>query len=406
MAGRPPKPEIRSENVRGAKYLKSIMKLLRPLRNHKNCHNRTLHYDEFIAYSLLYFFNPIVTSLRGLSQMSKLELVGKKFKLPRFAASTFSEASRVFDPTPLVPLLAALADEARDAGVDVRLTALAREPIAVDGTLIRAVPKMAWATWCDDFNRAAKAHVQFSLLKGVPTAATVTEGNASERRVLLDSLAGGKFYIFDRGYVQYALLAAIVAAGSSFLGRMKANCAYEVVAERPLSAEARARGVVRDLEVTLGSANRAALRGKTVRLVEVHVTDADAVLGQPRRRPKMDSKTKTHRTTKTEHTLLLATDDLALDAGFIADLYQHRWQIELFFRWFKTVLKADYLISQSQNGLTLVVYCGLIASLLVALWTSRKPTKRTYEMFCFYLSGWATEDEVEAHIEGLAKNDG
>ncbi len=48
---------------------------------------------------------------------------------------------------------------------------------------------------------------------------------------------------------------------------------------------------------------------------------------------------------------------------------------------------------------------GTVASLLISLWTGRKPTKRTLEMVCFYLSGWADEEELLAHIEGLKKHD-
>ena len=48
-----------------------------------------------------------------------------------------------------------------------------------------------------------------------------------------------------------------------------------------------------------------------------------------------------------------------------------------------------------------MVYCGPIASLLITLWTRRKPTKRTYEMLCLYLMGWADEDEMEAHVAKL-----
>ena len=43
----------------------------------------------------------------------------------------------------------------------------------------------------------------------------------------------------------------------------------------------------------------------------------------------------------------------------------------------------------------------LIASLLISLWVGRAPTKRTYEMLCFYLSGWASEAELIAHIDRL-----
>jgi hypothetical protein len=44
---------------------------------------------------------------------------------------------------------------------------------------------------------------------------------------------------------------------------------------------------------------------------------------------------------------------------------------------------------------------GIIASLLLSLWLGKKPTKRTYEMFCLYFAGWATEEEGAAHIAKL-----
>jgi len=47
--------------------------------------------------------------------------------------------------------------------------------------------------------------------------------------------------------------------------------------------------------------------------------------------------------------------------------------------------------------------------MLIALWTSRKPTKptkrtkRTFAMICFYICGLASEDELMPHIEKLKK---
>ncbi len=45
----------------------------------------------------------------------------------------------------------------------------------------------------------------------------------------------------------------------------------------------------------------------------------------------------------------------------------------------------------------------LIACMLIALWTGRKPTKRTFEMICFSFCGLAVEDDLMAHIEKLKK---
>ena len=39
--------------------------------------------------------------------------------------------------------------------------------------------------------------------------------------------------------------------------------------------------------------------------------------------------------------------------------------------------------------------------LVIALWTGRKPTKRTHEMVCFHMMGWATTEEIEAHLAKL-----
>ena len=398
--GPEPRPKLRSRDIRGAKYLASAIDLLRPLHDHKACPNRNLHYDEYVAYLLLYFLNPIVTSLRGLQQVSTLEKVREKLHLPRFSLGSFSEARNVFDPSLLEPIIQALVANVGDAGLDPRLSALDLAAVAVDGTVLRALPKMIWALWRDGQHRAAKVHLEFSLLQQAPVQATVTDANASEGRTLRGMLEAGKLYVLDRGYADYALLAAIADAASSFLVRLRTNAVYETLEERPVDEAARALGVEFDRVVRLGCQGSPELHDRQVRLVQLRVADLNALVGRPRP-PRVDRKTKAYRTAKTAHVLLLATDRLDLVAALVADLYRWRWQIELFFRWFKTILRADRLISLSPNGLTLVIYCGLIASLLITLWTGRKPTKRTYEMICLYLLGWASAEEVEAHIAKL-----
>jgi hypothetical protein len=86
-------------------------------------------------------------------------------------------------------------------------------------------------------------------------------------------------------------------------------------------------------------------------------------------------------------------------------LYEHRWQIEIFFRMFKHLLGCRHLLSHCQNGIELQVYTAIIACLLITLFTGRKPTQRTYEMLAWYLAGWADQDELEAHIAKLKKQD-
>ena len=41
---------------------------------------------------------------------------------------------------------------------------------------------------------------------------------------------------------------------------------------------------------------------------------------------------------------------------------------------------------------------AIIAYMLISLWTGRKPTLRTYEMVCWYFTGMADLEELQAHI--------
>ena len=52
------------------------------------------------------------------------------------------------------------------------------------------------------------------------------------------------------------------------------------------------------------------------------------------------------------------------------------------------------------------MYCALIASVLLAGMSGRKPDKRTWEMFCHYFSGWATFEELQQHLEKMKADTG
>jgi len=104
-------------------------------------------------------------------------------------------------------------------------------------------------------------------------------------------------------------------------------------------------------------------------------------------------------------TILIVTDRLDLPADVVALLYRRRWQLEIFFRFFKHVLGCRSLLSTAKNGIELETYVAIIACLLIALWTGRKPTLSTYRMLCWYFSGWADEEELLRHIGKLHRQD-
>jgi hypothetical protein len=351
--GRSKKKPISADEVRGASFLGNILDLLKPLHSHCDCHNRDLHYDEFVTYLLLYFFTPVLTSMRGIQQVSTLKKVKQKLKLPRFSLGSFSEAGRVFDPALLKPIIEQLGNKVQAASG--KLAPNDKALIAVDGSLLHAIPRMVWALWVDDEHRAAKLHLQYDILKGIPATAAVTDANTDEKTVLRENLAAGKLYTLDRGYACYQLLADILDAGSSFVTRILNNASYKIVEQRPISTAAREAGVQQDAIVTLGSKGYDALKDRTLRLVSIHVSDTPPVPGE-RRTNRTCSKTKRTRSRSREQKILLVTDLLDEDIQVIGQLYKSRWQIEIFFRWFKKVLQADRLLSLSENGMTIVVY--------------------------------------------------
>jgi hypothetical protein len=252
---------------------------------------------------------------------------------------------------------------------------------AVDGSVLRALPQMAWALWMDDQHRAAKLHLHFEVLNGVPVDATLTPAACSETAQLRAMLQPGRLYVTDRGYADYQLFRDILDAHSSFVARVKDNTAFTVAEERPLTPTAQQAGVVRDVILAkLGTKHHKDYLGhQAVRLVIVRRTKPDGQMEE----------------------LWLVTDRLDLPAELVALAYKYRWTIELFFRWFKCVLGCRHLLATDANGVAIQVYMALIASLLIVLWTGRRPNKRTWEMIQFYLIGWASLDELETHLAHL-----
>ena len=82
-------------------------------------------------------------------------------------------------------------------------------------------------------------------------------------------------------------------------------------------------------------------------------------------------------------------------------MYQPRWLIELFFRMFKQLLGCRHVLSTRQNGVEIQTYLAIFACLLILIHTGRSPTKRTFEMICLYLMGWASLEELDRHIKKL-----
>jgi hypothetical protein len=372
--------EEREAELQGFKFFTHILPLLRKLHfcgaERDKSGNRDLFYDQYVSLLLLYFFNPVVTGLNAIQQSTELEKVQKLLGINRVSMGSLSEAGSVFDPKHIEPIIRELAAQAvplstgRDAEILRGLT-------AVDGSIFSLLSRAFWAFWQDKNHRGAKLHLHFSVFEGVPSRATVTPAASSETAQLKETLSAGLLYVVDRGYQDYSLYRQILDAGSSFIGRVKDNIAFEIETERDLTTEAVKAGVIRDTIIKrLGTSHHKDHLKQAVRLVVVSSTDDN---GKPIE-------------------LWLITDRLDMPAEFVALGYKYRWTIELFFRWFKQILGCRHMISTKEKAVTMQLYVALIATLLIVIRTGLKANKRTWEMVQYYFLGWATLEELERHI--------
>jgi hypothetical protein len=390
--------------LQGLKYLDKLLPLFDRLHDvgcqRDRAGNRKLHFDHYCALILLFLLNPVLRSFRALQQASLLEQVRRKVGCSSTSLGSLSEAVEILEPQRLEAIIAELWAEApptRGVGKGY----VRRVLTAVDGSVVKTLASLAEAAYLRDKNGDThcgwRFHTQFEIDRQLPVRIEVTSalngGKTDEKHVLRRSLQADRCYVMDRWYAEFALWNEIVAIGSSYVCRIRDNSNLdEVVQERPVSEAARRAGVLRDIVVKLGTSHKAAARpDHTVRVILIQAEPHQKTGGRKGGTAGPPS----------DGILRIATDLLDVPAEIIADIYKHRWSIELFFRFFKHVLGCRHLLSTHPVAIQVQAYCAIIACLLVHLWTGGKPTLRTFEMICLYLQGWATLEELIAHVEKL-----
>jgi hypothetical protein len=305
----------------------------------------------------------------------------------------------VFDPQRLQEIIAELGQQLQPVGRDAQLKEVGHTLTLVDGTLLAALPAMAAASLLKQQTGSGlvkwRLHTHFEVDRHVPTRIDVTPeggGPHDERAVLERTIEPDRTYVLDRGYAKFSLFNQIVAAGSSYVCRLRDNSAAEILEDRPLTAADRAAGVLRDQRVQFPSGKAGARHDHPLRLICVRTTPH---ISRGKYRGGSTGPAS-------DGVLRIATNLLDVPAEIIALSYRYRWTIEIFFRFFKHVLGCRHLPSHDPRGIEIQTYCAIIACLLISLWTGRKPTLRTYEMICYYLQGWATAEELSAHLQKLS----
>jgi hypothetical protein len=242
---------------------------------------------------------------------------------------------------------------------DPALAGIVKAIVAADGSYFSTFADVTWALCHTKSDGRTQAQVRMNLqvdaATWVPRVVTVTGGETAADRSEPDALArellSGVLYVVDRGFIDFDLLAAMLAKGNDFVLRVKADRpAYDVVERLPLTPEDVAAGVTGDQLVRL--TGRGAPQG-VLRLVELqHASKPDEAV----------------------RLLSNLTAATAVPARVVGQVYKHRWQIELFFRWLKVWCNFDHLLSTSSAAPT---HSSVIAMPLTCIHLGRPVSKYT-----------------------------
>lgn len=200
-----------------------------------------------------------------------------------------------------------------------------------------------WARF-DAQRSALKIHTQLELHSHLPAQILVSLATYQEV-VWLDQLLyePGAFYLMDRAYVDWSRLYAIEQARAWFVVRAKKSLSYCRVYSQPIDPRT---GLRSDQIITLQAFYAA--KDYPDKLRRVRFYDVE------------------HR-----RALVFLTNHFGLPALTIAQLYQQRWQVELFFRWLKQHLRIKAFYGTSANAVRTQLWVAVCVYALVAILKKR-----------------------------------
>jgi len=345
----------------GAQFVPLLREHLERLHGQRQHPNRTLHYDQLLVAMLLGFYEPADRSLRMLEDISAADQA-RDFLPARTPRSTLADALAGFEPAALQPIVAALMKQLPALQrTDSDLHALLKRIIAADGSLFTVPADVLWAIALTRSNgkvgRQIRLNLQLDVLQFVPQCFDLSgAGDGSESAAFARNLIGGVIYLFDRNFVDFSFLHAVLNVGSDFVVRLKSDTNFIAVEQRPLDEQDKAANVISDrVGYVPGSRGSPGFGDRLLREVIV-----------------WDSKNKKQ--------VRLLTTLLNVPARIISQLYRQRWMIELFFRWLKCIAKMEHLFSHNANGIALQLYVAVIGMLLSYIRTGQRPG--VYEFRC------------------------
>ena len=186
---------------------------------------------------------------------------------------------------------------------------------------------------------AIKLHVGLNHEGYLPEFITVTDGKTHDiTAARAMDLPQGSIVVVDKGYNDYAWYKQLIDNNIFFVTRLKSNAKYRVIERLDV---VKSKGITSD------------------QIIEFTGTQtAKKCPNRLRRIGYRDEETGKH--------YVFLTNNIALAAKTIADLYKARWQVELFFKWVKQNLKIKSFVGTSRNAVLTQIWIAMCAYLLLA----------------------------------------
>ena len=225
---------------------------------------------------------------------------------------------------------------------------------AIDATTIDMCLSAFWWAKFRTTKGGIKVHTQLDLKTAIPEFVYVTPAAVHEVNVMdLITYMPDSFYVLDRGYTDFQRLYRIHSSKAFFIIRAKDNLHFN----RVHSAVAdKKKGILCDQQIRLN--NYYAAKDYPEKLRRIKFYDAE-----------------------NNRVLVFVTNNFEVKAPQIAQLYKHRWKIELFFKWVKQHLKIKSFWGRTENALKTQIWIAISIYVLVAIAKKRFKLKQSlYEI--------------------------
>ncbi len=188
-----------------------------------------------------------------------------------------------------------------------------------------------------------KAHVLLDVKNDIPSFIHLSEGSRNDR-IFMEKLSLKKddILVFDKGYQHFAQWQVWTEKGINWVTRLNDNQYYEMLDQKKISLNHQREGVCEDQKIFLGRGTLSTTQQITVRLISYYVPE--------------------HK--KIYHYL---TNNFRFKAATVAGIYKNRWQIESFFKRIKQNNPLRYFLGDSENAISIQLWCAFIKDLLIKI---------------------------------------